>query len=490
MAPSPTSIAWLRRDLRLHDHPALLAAADAAAGGHLVVLYVLDPVLLAGRWSSPNRNAFLLDSLGALDRDLRSVGSRLHVRVGNAPTVVPALAAEVRAASVHVTADVAPYARRRDDAVERALRAGGVALQAHPGLLVHEPASVLTRDGRPYTVFSPYRRTWEAAPLRAVMPAPPRLPPPPASLPDPGIPVGRDLGLVGPTARPGSILPAGEAAARARLAWWLAAGLHGYADTRNALAAEDGTSRLSQDLRFGLLSATEVVTRASAAQAGPGRSAWLAELCWRDFYLQLLAHHPRVLREPFRAAFERFPWTASDAEIEAWQDGRTGFPIVDAAMRQLGATGYMPNRARMVVASFLAKDLRADWRRGEAHFMRHLVDGEPASNDGGWQWSASTGTDAQPWFRVFDPVAQGRRFDADGEYVRRWLPELAHVPAERIHEPWRMTAEEQAGARCRIGTDYPAPMVDHRLARMAWLEAVREAGLRAGDRSASGLATG
>ncbi|MBI2778055.1 MAG: FAD-binding domain-containing protein [Chloroflexi bacterium] len=232
-----------------------------------------------------------------------------------------------------------------------------------------------------------------------------------------------------------------------------------------------------------MLSATEVAERASAASPGhaPGRTCWLAELCWRDFYLQLLAHHPRVLREPFRVAFLRFPWTGSDADIEAWKAGRTGFPIVDAAMRQLLATGFMPNRARMVVASFLAKDLRADWRRGEAHFMRHLVDGETAANDGGWQWTASTGTDAQPWFRVFDPVAQGRRFDPDGDYVRRWLPELARVSTARLHEPWRMTIEEQALAGCRIGTDYPAPIVDHRVARLAWLDAVEAAGIRAGS---------
>jgi deoxyribodipyrimidine photo-lyase len=504
----PSAVVWLRRDLRLHDHSALAAAIEAAGSGRLAPLYVLDERLLAGRWASGNRTWFLLGSLRSLDADLRTLGSRLHVRVGDPREAVPAFAAEAGAETVHVTDDVSPYARTRDRAVASRLEVAGRRLVAHPGLLVHDPDAVRTRDGRPYTVFSPYRRAWEQAPRRAVLPRPAALPAAPERL-DPGVlPDPASLGPA-PTADPATMPEPGEPAARRRLDAWLARGLHAYAERRNDLDGATATSRLSQDLRFGLLSPLEVVERALAApdaQAVPepltlgldaggpldarargnapglgeredGRSTWLAEVCWRDFYLQLLAHHPRVLREPFRVAFDRLDWSADEAAIDAWREGRTGYPVVDAAMRQLVATGFVPNRARMIVASFLAKDLLADWRAGETHFMRHLVDGDPAANDGGWQWSASTGTDAQPWFRVFDPVSQGRRFDPDGSYVRRWLPELARVPTELVHTPWAMSADEQVAAGCRIGVDYPERIVDHAEARGRWLAAVDAAGI-------------
>jgi deoxyribodipyrimidine photo-lyase len=313
------------------------------------------------------------------------------------------------------------------------------------------------------------------------LPAPGGLPGPARSIREAPIPGLSDLELPAPSADTRAFPEPGETAARRRLARWLEAGIGDYAETRDQLDG-DGTSRISQDLRFGLLSPIEIADQAGEAERGPGPGAWLAELCWRDFYLQLLAHHPRVLREPFRAAFRGFSWANDPAGLEAWRTGRTGYPVVDAAMRHLGRNGFMPNRARMIVASFLAKHLRIDWREGETHFMRHLVDGEPAANDGGWQWTASTGTDAQPWFRVFDPVSQGQRFDPHGTYVRRWVPELARVPDAYIHAPWTMPGDVQAELRCRIGIDYPAPIVDHREARAAWFAAVDAAGIRPSSR--------
>ncbi len=261
----------------------------------------------------------------------------------------------------------------------------------------------------------------------------------------------------------------GEAAARARLERWLDRGIDGYSASRDRLDLETGTSRLSADLRFGLVSPLEVVERAIGA--GDGRRTFVNEIVWREFYAHVLFHHPAVRQQAFRATFDDVAWSGDADGLAAWQSGRTGVPIVDAAMRQLAGSGWMHNRARMIAASFLTKDLLVDWREGEAHFMRHLVDGDVASNNGGWQWSASTGTDAQPWFRIFNPVTQGRRHDPDGAYVRRWVPELAGVPTARIHAPWEMTAAEQAAAGCRIGIDYPAPIVDHAAARTRALTA-------------------
>jgi deoxyribodipyrimidine photo-lyase len=295
------------------------------------------------------------------------------------------------------------------------------------------------------------------------------------------------LGLEGPTADPEELPRAGEAAARQRLEAWLAAAPAGgpttYAERRDRLDDPGSTSRLGPDLRFGLLSPVEVVTRALSADGGSrGSRRFVSELAWRDFYAHILFHGPEMARAPFQRRYAGVSWPGGSlgdtrtsptaaGPAEAWRTGRTGFPIVDAGMRQLAATGFMHNRARMIVASFLAKDLLIDWRVGEAHFMRHLLDGDPASDLGGWQWAASVGTDAQPYFRVFNPVTQAQRFDPDGVFVRHWVPELRRVPVTRIHAPWTMTLDEQAQAGCRIGMDYPAPIVDHaeaRLRAIAW----------------------
>lgn len=485
--PAPT-VLWFRRDLRLADHPALAAAIHT--GSPIAPLFVLDPSLLHGRFSSPNRIWFLLGSLRALAEALRARGSRLTVRVGPAVDIVPAFATEIAAATVLVSRDATPYGRGRDRTVEERLHTAGIRFEAHPGLLVHDPEDILTTDGSPYGVFTPFLRRWQARPLRSVIDAPSELIPPPESLHGRGashdrVPEAADLGVPPPTADVELLLTPGEDDARERLATWLAGGpqggLRGYGGSRDRLADPAATSRLGADLRLGLLSPLEVVTRSLARSDGPDAQRFVSELAWRDFYAHVLWHAPRVATEPFQARYRGMTWpggTPSDPGdvAEAWRQGRTGYPIVDASMRQLLASGFMPNRARMIVASFLTKDLLVDWRVGEAHFMRHLVDGDPASNLGGWQWAASVGTDAQPYFRVFNPVTQGERFDPDGRHVRRWLPELGNVPSARIHQPWTMTPEEQAAAECRIGTDYPAPIVDHAEARaraLAWFRSVR-----------------
>jgi deoxyribodipyrimidine photo-lyase len=278
-----------------------------------------------------------------------------------------------------------------------------------------------------------------------------------------------------PTADPELLPEPGESAARARLDRWLQRGIDDYGASRDQLGDEDGTSRLSQDLRFGLLSAAEVAARASGD--GEGRRRYVSELAWRDFYAHVLWHEPRLLRESFRPAMdEAFSRDEGSDAVTAWREGRTGYPVVDAAMRQLVASGWMHNRGRMVAASFLTKHLLVDRRIGEGQFWRHLVDGDHASNNGGWQWAASTGTDPQPYFRIFNPILQGKRFDTDGAYVRRWVPELARVPDEYIQEPWTMPEDAQRDAGCRIGVDYPAPIVDHVAARDRALEALAAAG--------------
>jgi deoxyribodipyrimidine photo-lyase len=476
------AIVWFRRDLRLHDHPALAAAV--ARHPTVVPLYVLDDALLEGRWPSPNRRWYLLGALRDLDASLRARGGRLVVRRGRPADIVPALAASLGAEDVYVSRDHAPYGRARDRTVADRLAGVGGTLHARPGTYVHEPDAVLTRDGRPFTVFSPFRRAWEARAVRDPLPAPDRI-----ALPamltdgtalDPGsIPDGASIGAV-PTADP-ALLPApGETAARRRMDAWIemgAAGIDGYADRRDRLD-RDGTSHLSADLRWGTLSATELLVRASGS--GRGASAFRAELCWREFYGQVLWHRPAVRTTPFDPRMAAMPWRDDESGVAAWIAGRTGVPVVDAAMRQLVAAGWMPNRARMIVASFLTKDLLVDWRVGERHFMEHLIDGDLASNNGGWQWTASTGTDAQPWFRVFNPVTQGRRFDPNGDYVRRWVPELRPVPDELVHEPWRMSTAQQQMAGCRIGRDYPAPIVDHAAARVRALRVVEQVRSEAG----------
>ncbi|HEU4702674.1 MAG TPA: deoxyribodipyrimidine photo-lyase [Conexibacter sp.] len=466
-----TAIVWLRRDLRVHDHPPLVAAL--AAHDRVIPAFVLDPVLLSGRFASAPRTAFMLDCLQELDEALRERGSGLVMRRGAAERELPALAQEARADAVYWASDATPYALARDRRVREALRAAGVEPIPGPGNFVADVGRPRTRTGTPFTVFTPFHRVWSGLERRTVQRAPSHLPALPRGLDRGELPSLAELRVPNRDELVERAVTPGESAAREAFAGWLASDLAAYGDRHDRLAG--GTSRLSPHLRFGTLSPREVEERARR-HGGAGAAAFVRQLAWRDFYAHVLLHHPdnRLLEhQPRMRALE---WDHDPALLAAWQEGRTGYPLVDAGMRQLRATGWMHNRARLVVGSFLTKDLQLDWRAGEAWFMRWLLDGDVAQNNGNWQWIASVGVDPAPAFRrLLNPSLQCRRHDPDGTYVRRWVPELRNVPNERLVEPWRMSEEEQAAAGCGIGRDYPAPVVDHGEERRRALERYRAA---------------
>jgi deoxyribodipyrimidine photo-lyase len=451
-----TALLWLRRDLRLHDHPALRAALD---GDDVVIpVFCFDDGLLAGRHASGPRTQFLLESLDELDAGLRERGSQLVYRHGPPQAELPALAREVKATVVHVTADVGPFARHRQRQVMQALHAGKVALRAHPGLFaVDWLDSMRAQSGDPYTVFTPFHRTWLAQPRRRMLGAPRTLPPVPAAIAAGELPALGDLGLHQECSDPA---PGGERAGREALRRFLAGPIHEYDDGRDMLAGRS-VSRLSPYLHFGALTPREIEHR---LPDGVGPDAYRRQLCWRDFYAHVLGHFPANARSEHQRRYRgAIRWSRAHRRFAAWCDGATGFPVVDAGMRQLRREGWMHNRARLLVGSFLTKDLGIDWRWGERWFMRFLLDGDEASNNGNWQWIASVGVDPQPAFRrIFNPGRQQARFDPDGEYVRRYVPELGGVPDRYLAEPWTMPAEVQAHCGCRIGSDYPAPIVTTR----------------------------
>lgn len=462
-----TAIVWFRRDLRLHEHPALRAAL--ASDERVVCAFCLDDRLLHGRHASGSRTQFLLESLRDLDAAMRDRGGGLVVRHGPPERELPALVAEVDARALHFTADVSPFARRRHELVAPPLQATGVELVAHPGLcVVDEPGDIRTQAGDPYSVFSPYLRAWEREPRRDVHGAPRSLPAPPGGLAKGRIPSLDSLGLEQEVADPS---PGGEAAGRERMAAFLEDAVRDYAAGHDALG-EDRTSRLSAYLRFGCVSARELEDR---LPRGEGPAAFRRQLCWRDFYAQVLRHNPANARLEFQPRYRgTLDWSDDEDAFIAWTQGRTGFPLVDAGMRQLRAEGFMHNRARLVVGSFLTKDLGIDWRRGERWFMRLLLDGDEANNNGNWQWIASVGVDPQPAYRrIYNPARHMERFDPDGRYVRRWVPELRDVPDRHLAEPWEMPEDVQRSAGCVIGADYPEPIVDRREARRRALDRYR-----------------
>jgi deoxyribodipyrimidine photo-lyase len=473
VAARRTTVVWFRRDLRVADHAGLSAAAEA---GEVVALFVLDPGILGRRHHrAPARLRFLRAGLEALDVELRARGSRLVVRYGDPESVVPAVAREAEARRVSWTAETSPLGRARDARVARRLRDAGIAVWEHGGALLVEPDDLPGGGAGGHRVFAPFWRVWRD------LPPPPHVPAPDA-IRGPRL-GGDDLRRL-PAGDP--VVPAGPAAARSRLVAFISAGdLSRYPAGRNALG-RDGTSRLSPYLRFGMCTPAQIGRALGLpGHLPPAREAFWRQVCWRDFYHHHLHHHPEVARTALRPELRGVEWDDDPASLAAWTRGETGYPLVDAGMRQLAGAGWMHNRARIVVASFLVKDLLIDWRRGETAFMRALVDGDPANNNGGWQWTAGTGTDAAPYFRVVNPVLQARRLDPDGDYVRRHVPELRDVPARRIHEPWTMTAEEQRAAGCRIDTDYPAPRVDHLERRREVLERFRRAREAAGRPSRS-----
>jgi deoxyribodipyrimidine photo-lyase len=467
-----TAIVWFRRDLRVHDQPALCAALEA--DDRVVPVFCLDDRLLHGRHASGSRTQFLIDCLRELDASLRKRGSGLVIRHGPPERELTELAERLGAERLYFTGDVSPFARKRGDRTRKALERAGVELHAHPGLnAVDEIGAVRTQAGRPYTVFTPFHRAWERERRRDVLAAPRALPPLPGRLAKGRVPSLRALGLEQEVAQPPR---GGERAGRERLAGFLATDVDGYADGRDALG-KDASSRLSPYLHFGCVSAREIEQRLLDHGRSPsaGREAFRRQLCWRDFHHHVLLHYPRNAHSEFQQRYRgKLAWSRSARGFERWCEGRTGFPLVDAGMRQLWREGWMHNRARLVVGSFLTKDLGIDWRRGERFFMRLLVDGDEANNNGNWQWIASVGTDPQPVFRrIYNPARQMQSYDADGVYVRRYVPELTGVPDEYLREPWTMPEHVQREVGCVIGEHYPKPIVDHAQARREALERYR-----------------
>ena len=462
-----TAIVWFRRDLRVHDHPALHAALESAET--VVPVFCFDDALLRGRHASGPRTQFLLECLGELDAQLRDRGSQLIVRRGTPERELPALAESVGAGAVHLSADAGPFARRRQREVRQAL-GSRVQFCVHPGLFVVDRLDAIrTRDGGPYTVFTPFERNWSTQPRREVLAAPRRLPALPSGVDVGTLPTLAELGLAQECAEPAR---GGEAPGREVLARFLAGPVRGYDEGRDGLAGDE-VSRLSPYLHFGCVSPREAEDR---LPRGTGGAAYRRQLCWRDFYAHVLGHFPGNAHSEFQERYRggAIRWSRARRRFEAWCEGRTGYPVVDAGMRQLRREGWMHNRARLVVGSFLTKDLGIDWRWGERWFMRLLLDGDEASNNGNWQWIASVGVDPQPAFRrIFNPSRQQGRFDPDGAYVRRYVPELERVPDAYLCEPWTMPSDVQERACCRIGREYPEPIVDHARARQEALDRYR-----------------
>jgi deoxyribodipyrimidine photo-lyase len=469
------ALMWFRRDLRAEDHAALSQALRAAGRVHCVFVFdraILDPLPRCDR-----RVEFIRESVLALDADLRALGGPgrgvicLH---GTAEEEVTRLAARLGVQAVFVNHDEDPAAIARDGRVRERLAAAGVALHTFKDHVVFERDEVLTQAGKPYSVFTPYSRAWlarlDAADLRPheVSAHAGRLAPRPAEF-QAEVPSLQDLDFQPTNLRTLKIVP-GSAGARELLRSFTDR-MDRY-DTQRELPAVKGPSYLGVHLRFGTVSIRELVRQAREHDSS-GATTWLKELVWREFYFQVLANFPQVGRgESFRPEYERIAWESgalAEEHFTAWCEGRTGYPLVDAAMAQLNQTGYMHNRLRMVCASFLCKDLGIDWRRGERYFAEQLNDFELASNNGGWQWASSSGCDAQPWFRIFNPVSQSERFDADGKFILRYLPQLAKLGAPALHAPWTARPVDLQAAGVELGKDYPWPLVDHAEARAATL---------------------
>jgi deoxyribodipyrimidine photo-lyase len=473
VAKSSSRLVWFRRDLRVDDHAALHHALREGGPVWCVFVFdteILDELLHEG-WHADRRVEFIHAAIVELDAALRDLGGGLVVQHGRARDLVPALARELGVGAVVCNRDYEPAAQLRDGEVGAELARHGIDFEQFKDQVIFECDDVLTLARKPYSVFTPYKNAWlrkltsdqlEAYPVRRYSDAL-------AAWSAAAIPSLADMGFE-PTNLAALKLPTGASGAETLFDEFLDR-IDRYKQTRD-FPATKGPSYLSVHLRFGTISVRRLA-REARARGGAGAEGWLNELIWRDFYFQILWHNPHVLNGSFRPEFDAVRWVDDEARFAAWCAGRTGYPLVDAAQRQLAQTGYMHNRLRMVSASFLTKDLGISWRRGEHWFARTLNDFDLAANNGGWQWAASTGCDAQPWFRIFNPVTQSEKFDADGQFIRRYCPELAKFDRKRIHAPWLATSLEQQMAGCVIGRDYPAPVVDHAAAREATLERFR-----------------
>ena len=470
-----SALVWFRRDLRSFDHAALHHALRFAARVHCA--FVFDTAILDALPARADRRVeFIHASLAELDAALDAMaraaggtGGGLIVRHGRAEDEIPRLAAELGVDKVFANRDYEPDAIVRDSRVAQALAEAGIGYEDFKDQVIFERDEVLTQTGKPYSVFTPYKNAWlkklDDFNVRsyAVEKCAAHLAPKPAGETLPGL---AEIGFA-PTNLAELNMPVGMSGGK-RLFDDFAARIERYKRARDFPAVK-GVSYLSTHLRFGTVSIRQLAAHARA-RGGEGAETWLSELIWRDFYHQILWHHPQVVERAFRPEYDAVKWDDAPELFVAWCEARTGYPIVDAAMRQLNQTGYMHNRLRMIVASFLTKDLGVDWRLGERYFAVHLNDYDLAANNGGWQWAASTGCDAQPWFRIFNPVTQSEKFDPEGRFIRRYLPELARVPDKFIHAPWTMGGIDQSACRTKIGVDYPSPIVDHAAARERTLQ--------------------
>lgn len=451
-----TVIHWFRRDLRLTDNPALQHAAHGS--DQVIPVYILSDWKKHHGWTGPARQQFLCGCLESLAKNLETLDTRLILRCGQADKELEKLVKDTGATAIFFNRDYDPYGREMEKKVQALCDRLGIECHSFKDRVLHEPGEVLTGSDGPYRVFTPYSRNWlglekaaTSGKLRSLGKAPAK------NLHSDPLPTLEHWKLPENTA---DILAPGEKAARQRMKDFIENGtIEAYAQSRD-IPAGTTTSRLGQDLRFGLISIRELYTRCQKA-AGHTRSAnskksietYIKELAWREFYMAILWHYPEVFDEEFSPEFRGLPWAGTDEQYEAWCQGKTGFPIVDAGMRQLLATGYMHNRVRMIVSMFLTKDLHCNWRQGESFFMQHLVDGENGSNNGGWQWSAGTGADAAPYFRIQNPWTQTKTYDPDGAYIRTWIPELKGVAADRLIAPPK---DNRA-----LAPGYPRPIVDH-----------------------------
>jgi deoxyribodipyrimidine photo-lyase len=465
-----TVIHWFRRDLRLTDNTALHHAAKAAE--FVVPVYVISGWKGAHRWTGPNRQQFLGGCLASLEQNVAHAGGRLIFRRGNAANELERLVKETKAEAVFTNRDPDPYGIAIEEEIERRCRALGVAFHSHKDCVLHERDEAMTGAGTPFRVFTPYNKVWQGLPKSPVLPAVKKLRTPEGltSLEHPSLETWQ-------LRASGAIIPeAGERAARVRMKEALTKVLPHYKERRNTPHGLT-TSRLSTDLRHGTLSIRELYHRAAALLAEGDASTkqsvqtWLNEIAWREFYMQILWHWPEVLEHEFDPKWRGLPWDCDEEKLRRWQEGLTGFPIVDAGMRELRATGFMHNRVRMITAMFLTKDLHLDWRFGEQYFMQQLTDGEIASNNGGWQWSAGTGADAAPYFRIQNPWSQTKSYDPNGDYIRRWVPELAGVPAAALLAPPTVP----------LANDYRLPMVDHHTERDHTLAVFKKHAARTGQ---------
>jgi len=451
------ALVWFRRDLRNHDHAALSAALAEAQ--QVYCAFVFDSEILDALPSRRDRRVhFIRQSLVELDTALRAGGGGLVVRHGPAEVEIPALARQLGVSAVYANRDYEPAAKQRDVRVAETLRGDGVDFHDFKDQAIFDGNEVLTQAGNPFSVFTPYKNAWlkrltvaDCAewPCRGQL----------AGGESAGVPTLVELGFT-PTDLDELGIRPGMSGARALWDDFRQERIERYGALRDFPAVK-GVSYLSVHLRFGTIGIRELVRTALATEDG----SWLNELIWRDFYFMILDHFPHVVGSAFKPAYDAVRWSDWPAGLAAWQEGRTGFPLVDAAMRQLKHSGWMHNRLRMIVASFLCKDLGIDWRLGERYFAERLNDFDLSANNGGWQWAASTGCDAQPYFRIFNPVTQSERFDPDGRFIRRYVPELAKVGNKHIHAPWQMGRIEQESIGVVIGRDYPAPIVDHAAAR-------------------------